>query len=309
MVLLLPAGPGALAAGELAIADPGFWREWGDGRAELSGYDLTYPRYGEMRQGTAVTVFVTEPFNDARKVKSESRLEGPGIYPVMKLNLIQDFSTGIYDYNLMTSSFVSLEPSGGLPAGSTRKVSFSSQEWCGQVYAQALVDPGTVQVTSHSYFEKEADASRDLARPDGALLEDALLPWARGMVRPRPAAGETIEARILSSLELARLRHEPEAWLLGTLHRSGGTETLEVPAGSFVVDVLTAEVAGGSGSRTWTFWVEHDAPHRIIRWTRSDGVDARLLGTAREAYWNENAERYRQAVEALGLSPRPPRTP
>jgi len=39
----------------------GFWKHWGDGRAEVASYDLTYPRYGELRSGTAVTVFVTEP--------------------------------------------------------------------------------------------------------------------------------------------------------------------------------------------------------------------------------------------------------
>ena len=29
-----------------------------------------------------------------------------GTVPVMKLNLVEDFQTGIYDYNLMTSTFV-----------------------------------------------------------------------------------------------------------------------------------------------------------------------------------------------------------
>ena len=32
----------------------GFWSHWGDGRAEVVGYKLTQPRYGEPRAGEAV---------------------------------------------------------------------------------------------------------------------------------------------------------------------------------------------------------------------------------------------------------------
>src|SRR6056297_3157419 len=83
-----------------------FWDHWGDGRAEVSSYDLVYPRYGAPREGTAVTIFVTETFDPEQRVKSEGA-EGVS---VMKLNLIQDFPTGVYDYHLMTSAFVALEP-------------------------------------------------------------------------------------------------------------------------------------------------------------------------------------------------------
>ena len=41
-----------------------FWKHWGDGKAELDRYALTQPRYGELRQGTAVLIFVTEDFSD-----------------------------------------------------------------------------------------------------------------------------------------------------------------------------------------------------------------------------------------------------
>ena len=42
-----------------------FWKLWGDGNAELAGYDLTYSRYGQLRSGTAVSIFVTEDFSDS----------------------------------------------------------------------------------------------------------------------------------------------------------------------------------------------------------------------------------------------------
>ena len=36
----------------------GFWEHWGDGKAELNGYKLVQPRYGEKRRGEAVLVEV-----------------------------------------------------------------------------------------------------------------------------------------------------------------------------------------------------------------------------------------------------------
>ncbi|HNF59796.1 MAG TPA: hypothetical protein PLN89_09495, partial [Elusimicrobiota bacterium] len=34
-----------------------FWKHWGDGQAEVAGYDLVFPRYGHPRRGVAVAVF------------------------------------------------------------------------------------------------------------------------------------------------------------------------------------------------------------------------------------------------------------
>ena len=101
------------AVGSAALADGGpltfesadFWDVWGDGKAELAAYDLTYPRYGESREGVAVTIFVTETFSDSMRVKADPGLHPKSDeFPVMKLNLVEDFPTGIYDYNLMTSA-------------------------------------------------------------------------------------------------------------------------------------------------------------------------------------------------------------
>src|SRR5690348_13231592 len=83
--------------------DAAFWKQWGDGRAELSGYDLTFPRYGQLRRGVAVTVFVTETFSNSLRVKADPGKHPPADeFPVMKLNLVEDYQTGIYDYNDMT---------------------------------------------------------------------------------------------------------------------------------------------------------------------------------------------------------------
>ena len=46
----------SMLSASLAVADSSnqeFWSHWGDGKAELAAYDLTYPRYGSEREGSA----------------------------------------------------------------------------------------------------------------------------------------------------------------------------------------------------------------------------------------------------------------
>ena len=78
------------------------------------------PRYGELRHGTAVLVYVTETFTQAQRVKSDGKHTDE--MPVLKLNEVRDFQTGIYDYNTMLSVFVR---SGTL---APVKISFASSE-------------------------------------------------------------------------------------------------------------------------------------------------------------------------------------
>lgn len=301
-----------------------FWSHWGDGKAELAGYDLIFPRYGELRRGVAVTIVVTEPFAVDARVKSEDpRRPADRTVPVLKLNLVQDVPTGIYDYNLMTSAFVALRPLLDRPAGAATKISFSSQEWCGQAWSQVLFDADAARHVSHSYFDGEGDASETLAYPAGGLAEDALPLWARGLAGPVLGPGERREVALLRSLETVRLRHVAADWDRAVLSRLQATEHVTVPAGEFDADVLTVEVAEARARatyppaageialapRTWTFWVEHAAPRRLVRWTRSDGLEASLLSADRLAYWTMNGGSFRDAVGRLGLEPRPARTP
>jgi hypothetical protein len=305
-----PSGPAAPPAsifpGAPVFGDE-FWKRWGDGKGELSGYDLTFPRYGELRKGVAITVFVTETFSNALRVKADpGKHPKSDEFPVMKLNLVQDFSTGIYDYNLMTSAFVALAAVNGRPAGSATKVSFSSQEWCGDVYGQLLFDAGSARLTTHSYFDGEADQSSMLPVPEQALSGDALLLWARGFAAPLLAPGERREVSLVKSLRAARLTHRPVEIQKAALARDPASARVSVPAGSFDADRLTAEIAGGP---TWTIWVERADPHRLLQWETSDGEKASLLASDRLEYWKLHGEKDRGALARLGLQPRPPRTP
>src|SRR5688500_17628261 len=162
-----------------------FQQFWGDSKAEIAGYELTFPRYGQLRKGTAVTIFVTEPFSNSPRVKADPGKHPPADeFPVMKLNLAEDFPTGIYDYNLMTSVFVALRPVNHLPAGTPTKVSCSAQEWCGHAYHHLLIDEKQIRSARHSYFDGEADANETMENRRDALYEDAILLWARGLSGP-----------------------------------------------------------------------------------------------------------------------------
>jgi len=62
-----------------------------------------------------------------------------------------------------------------------RKVSFSSQDWCGQVWHQLLPASGRLDGIFHSYFEGEADGRDELSLPEGGVFEDALPLILRGL--------------------------------------------------------------------------------------------------------------------------------
>jgi hypothetical protein len=289
-----------LAAGALllGLASPAFaqdfWAHWGDGKAELNGYRLAQPRYGSPRAGTAVFIFVTEDFSDSVRVKADpGKHPASDVYPVMKLNAVRDFQTGIYDYNVLTSTF--LRVAAGWPVA---KVSFSSQEWCGHVYHQILPRGGRIGGLFHSYFDGEADGADDLALPTGGVLEDALPILVRGWNGVYLKPGESRAVPFLPSLLRSRLGHQKLAWGNATVARAAAPAPVTVPAGTFKVYTWTVEVEGGL---KLTYDVEAEAPYRLVRFTGSGGEEGLLLGSKRLAYWTMNQPGGEKALRDLGL--------
>ena len=289
-----------LVSATAARADD-FWSRWGDGKAELNGYSLKQPRYGEVRDGTAVLVFVTEDFSDALRVKADpGKHPASDVFPVMKLNFVRDFQTGIYDYNVMTSTFVRTD---GSPPFSPVKISFSSQEWCGHVYQQWLARGDKLVGVSHSYFDGEADATSQLPIPATGIFEDALPILVRGLRGDLLAAGESRTVPFLPSTLRARFGHKAQAWGEATLSRA--KEAKEVTSALGRVRAFTITVAEKGGDST-TFTVEAEAPHRLLGWQSSSGEAGHLLGSARLPYWQMNQPGGEQALRQLGLSPQIP---
>lgn len=269
-----------------------FGAHWHDGRAELNGYRLVESRYGANRDGTAVLIYVTEPFSESRRVKVDDPNRHPDdTFEALKLNLIRDFQTGIYDYNTMISVFArseTLQPT---------KISMTSAEWCGHVYEEMRFDTDAITGFRSSYFEGESE-SYELAHPQDGLTEDGLFIQLRGLRGAFLEPGSTREVPFLPGLLYARFRHTPVVWTTAVIERSASTTQVTVPAGTFAVSTYTVRVAGG---RTGTFQVEAAWPHRLIGWELNPDVRAELLGSMRSAYWTLNGPGGEAALKELGL--------
>jgi len=276
-----------------AAADQ-FGDHWYDGKAELDGYRLKVLRYGEMREGMAVMVFVTEPFSDSKRVKVNDHTKKPSdVVNVLKLNMVRDFQTGIYDYNVMTSVFAdvsTLEP---------LKVTFSSAEWCGHVYSE-LVYRDAIEGYAASYFEDESGAIV-LDRPDGLVSEDNLFVLLRGLRGDYLAAGESRKVKLLPSLFFSRLAHRSLAVTDATITRAGAPESVTVPAGTFEASRYDVAI----GDRSGRFWIEAAYPHRIVRWELPPDASGELTGSARLEYWRLNGEGDEKYLKEIGLGASP----
>jgi hypothetical protein len=245
-------------------------------------------------------IYVTEPFSRSKAVKLDDPSRDPAdAFDALKLNLVRDFQTGIYDYNTMTSVFVhsdTFEPA---------KISFSSAEWCGHVYDEIRFEGNAVHEWIASYFEGES-GTRDLPRPPDGIVEDNLFIRLRGLRGPFLSPGASRTAPFLPGAFTSRLTHRRPEWTTVTVERDEKTESVTVPAGRFAVDVY--RVTTGEG-RTGRFDIEVDYPHRIVRWswTGGDGTGitetGELTGTARLRYWELQGNGDETRRNALGLDP------
>ncbi len=282
----------------LAAAPGGFWQTWGDGQAEVSGYRLVQPRYGAPRDGTAVLVFVTEPFSVADRVKADPgapRKKGDAVLQVLKLNSMKSFRTGIYDYHLMTSAFLPVEPHPEARVLHPLKIAFSSQEWCGVVHEELTLHPSEVRGRRLSYFDGESDPAVKLPHPAGGIALDAMPVAVRGLLGPLLAAGETKSLPVLASLEKSRLDHEPVRWRTGVLSRAKDAREVEVPAGRFSAEIYALEIEG----ETWRWAVEAEGARRLLSWEAPGGERGELTGSDRLKYWSltgPGQERHRARV-------------
>ena len=244
---------------------------WYSGKAELNKYALEQVRYGEVHDGEAVFVFVTEDLLLDEQVKYE---HGDGAKTsVMKLNAIRRFKTGIYDYSIMRSVFTPISDD---QYPHTLKISHSAQDWCGQSFTQVNLRSDDYQLRQFSYFQAEGD--RELSIPK-ELLEDELFSRIR--------LGDEIptgKVRMLPSLDHLRLKHlEPKLY--------EASIQKEVTAGKQRLIVHYPSIG-----RTLVIESEQAFPHRILAWqeTIREGAQemtskATLIKTRVSPYWSENS--------------------
>jgi hypothetical protein len=302
-IVFMAALTGSSPPREPTTAQVEFDTRWHDGRAELDGYRYTITRYGQKRQGQAVMIYVTEPWSRGKRVKVEDASKNPAdVFDVLKLNLVRDFQTGIYDYNTMVSLFVASHDF------SPVEVTFTSAEWCGNVYAKVLFDNDTVNETLFSYFEDET-GTKSIERPRDGLAQDALFILLRGLRGAFLSPGGKRAVPLLSGILESRLRHQPLQWSTAEIERSGTPVSIRVPSGNWS-NAVYYEVRVQDG-RTGRFWIEPDRDGRVLKWSWTESgkgeasESGELTGTLRTAYWKENGPGNERLLRQLGLSPSP----
>ncbi|MEO6348773.1 MAG: septum formation inhibitor Maf [Aquaticitalea sp.] len=255
---------------------------WYNNEAEITSYKLDQARYGEMRSGTAVLVYVTEPFLRDLQVKADKNY--PTNIPVLKLNAIKKFNTGIYPYSIMQSTFY--------PVANNEhalKVSCSVQEWCGHVYTQ-LNNRIDFEVMSHSYFENEADEDFNLEK---TILENEL--WIQ--LRINPKSLPVGDQQIIPSLEFLRLRHVPLKGYQAKAQLTNDSYSVSYP----------------ELNRSLTIHFNPEFPYDINGWeeTFMSGfgqaakqltTKATKIATIKSDYWNKNSNADDGSRKTLGLN-------
>ena len=261
---------------------------WYQGKAELTRYTLDQARYGETHRGEAVLIFVTEPFLPDRQVKLERGDPSKGV-PVLKLNAVRKFFTGLYPYSLMTSTFTPVD----FRKSPTLKVASSSQEWCGMTFTQLNRRGARQEGLLRSYFEEEGD--RAFGFP-AAWLEDEI--WTR--IRLAPETLPTGAISIVPGLQYARLQHRPV--------RPEKARASVRPEGAESVYALAYDDI----PRTLTIRFERAFPWRIRSWeeTTPGGFEGSPLRTTKATatgslmldYWNKHGNADARFRKELGIT-------
>jgi len=259
---------------------------WYSGKAELTGYTLEQNRYGEVRKGQAVMVFVTEPFSSEKQVKldypKQASIEDN--VSVLKLNALRKFTTGVYDYSMMESVFtpVSLDKH-----PNTLKATCSAQDWCGHSFTQLNYQEDGYQLQEFSYFESEGDHSKNLG---DALLEDEI--FTRLRINPSSLPTESVE--LIPGLFFSRTAHvklkPKKARISFKSEKEASTQC--------IVEYLHLD-------RTLKIDFGSEFPHEILSWEEIDNGKTTVRATKKKTilspYWERNATKYDFLRDSLGL--------
>lgn len=262
-----------------------FHAYWHAGKAEVSSYVLAQSRYGEVRKGKAVLIFVTEDLSKKLHVKLDDP-SSPNKVNVLKLNFVKNFVTGIYPYSMMLSVFT---PTGSHKDPSSIKVAMSSQEWCGQVYTQLNLRGNRYAIKSHSYFEQEADERFSVRQ---AFLEDEIWNYIRLGQDKLPVG----EVDVIPGLFYTRLNH---AALKISKAFAERTET----EGEYVYTLRFPEA-----ERTLSIRYAKTFPFKILgwneRWTEQGNMmetSATLDKTLFTDYWTKTKNEFLYLRDSLNL--------
>lgn len=263
-----------------------FNQYWYQGVAELSSFSVQQARYGEVRPGKAVMIFVTEDFLLDEQLKKESASEKEAV-SVLKMNFDRQFKTGIYDYSMMTSVFSPVSEHQWMQP---LKISCSSQEWCGHSWTQINRKPDHFLYQQHSYFESEGDLEKEL---DTILFEDGI--W--NQIRLDPEKINQGKVMMFPGTQFLRFSHlQPKAYE-AQINRGDFQEWDSLGMDLKIVQIVYAQL-----NRSLKIIYERDYPHAIVGWieSRPSGLrrpkvlktTAQRINRIRIDYWSKNQRKH-----------------
>lgn len=272
---------------EIITEAESFTQKWYTGKAEISSYSLHQARYGEMRDGEATLIFVSEDFSTDKLVKPDDPDATNDKVKILKMNMTKNFITGIYPYSMMLSVFKPITADANKRA---LKVNCSSQEWCGQTFSQLQLNGNKYNWQLHSYFEKEGEEEKSL---NAALLEDEL--WNH--IRINPLTLPVGRLKMIAGLVWQRLSHtsmQQQDAILNVHFK----ETV----GGIDSTIKTLTIQYPAFNRTLKIDFENIFPFKILGWSETypDGFgnNKRLLTTTATLkktiwldYWKHNANK------------------
>lgn len=254
---------------------------WYAGKAEITSYKLTQARYGEIHEGTAVNIFVTEDFLPEKQVKADYKKDKN--IPILKLNSTKKYVTGMYPYSLMTSTFSPINTN-----KKAIKISFSAQEWCGNTFMQ-LNNRGNFKIDFFSYFESNADRKLSLKK---YVLENEF--W--NLLRINPLEIKTGNYKVIPSFEFLGLNHQ------------------EIKGYDAVVNLLEKDgfiyfsIMYPTLKRKLTIQLTKEFPFNIESWEETFTqrgtkltTKATKIKTIQSAYWSKNRVTDTKERQELGL--------
>lgn len=272
-----------------ATSHPEFNSYWYGGKAEITSYTLEQARYGEMRKGHALNIFVTEPFSKEHNTKADGNSSKNT--SVLKLNATKKFNTGIYPYSIMTSTFIPISN----PKNSV-KISSSTQEWCGHEYIELVDQHRSYELNNFSYFQGESFKNKYVTKETNLVLEDDI--WSKIRIIPNDLPQGEFMA--LPSFVYLRFSHNEVKTYKAQGKLTKGSKT------------NTYEISYPSLDRKLSITFENTFPYKITNWMETYysgwGAKRQLLTTKATlkkslniAYWQTNKNKDSYLRKELGI--------
>lgn len=274
--------------------NPQLEKYWSDGKAEVNKYELQQNRYNNTHNGHLIQVYVSEDFLLDKQVKNETYRSKESV-SILKRIETRYFNTGIYDYNMFTSSFTPFDIKSH---PNTLKVTSTSQEWCGTTFTQLNKKKRGYNFTIRSYFELEGDS--EVSIPNGITEEEIFT-----KIRFGPNLLPTGDILFIPSGIVSRLLHlEPKAF-------TSQTKIDTYKEDKFEGDNLQSyTITTSELQRELKIVFEGKAPYKIVGWTdtypsvfdkKRRTTVARLTHQIKEPYWNLNSKKDAIWREKLGF--------